>query len=769
MHFLRISIINGMRVGQIQEHEKTMLSYQLSYSHKVLFLVLTIGLIPLIVLSSFLYFDKIETETNSLKTQLTSISEKDSEKIGEWINERKNNVFAIAQDSSIITSTKILSKSNIQGDYKFDTSMELEADLKNFLENFPDFQNFVISKPTGEVLFYTELTPPIENLKNEKHFQHAVNGNIEISDIILSSVSIPDEFGEYKKNVPTMFISAPIEGEVGIEGILTARLNFLKINSLVEENNSFHSLEKYVVNSDGYFLSKSKFMDEALSLGLIDTRPELKLQIVNIDSNQFTDIFELKDNEKTVFELEGYENYLGKTVIGAISPIKNTDWSYISEVEKNEAFSGIYFIQILITFVISVVLLIIILTSFYFSSTLTTPIKKLQEMAEQVTKGNLNIKDTIKSNDELGQLSNSFDQMIESLKKTTDVEAQLALQQNLRNALDESSIVSIIDPNRMVTFVNDKFCKISKYSKEELIGSDQSMLRSDIHAEEFYDKLWMVLKSGNVWHGEICNKAKDGTLFWNEATIVPFADKDGVIYEYVAIRNDITHQKELSKKLIEIERLSAIGELAARIAHDIRNPLSVIKNSLGNIQLIKNDPVKINKTIERCDRAVDRIAHQIDGVMGFLKESPLEISRLSLLEILQLAILGISNHDKIIIILPTNDVTILGDKIKLESLFYNLIINAVQKLKGTGIITIKAETDDTINKSKITISDDGESIPEEYLSKIFEPLITTKQEGTGLGLASCKKIIEQHDGFISVSNNPVTFTIILPAKESENN
>ena len=90
-----------------------------------------------------------------------------------------------------------------------------------------------------------------------------------------------------------------------------------------------------------------------------------------------------------------------------------------------------------------------------------------------------------------------------------------------------------------------------------------------------------------------------------------------------------------------------------------------------------------------------------------------------------------------IFIIPKKDVNILGDKIKLKSLFYNLIINAVQKLNGDD--TIKADEYETINKSKIIISDDGELIPEEYLSKIFEPLIITKQHGTGLGLVSCKK------------------------------
>jgi len=745
-----------------------MLNQQLSYSHKVLFLVLTVGLIPLIILSTFLYFDKIDTETNSLTTQLSSSSEKDSTIISEWIKERKNNVYVISHDSSIVTNTKKLSESNISQELKFDTSMKLEEELNNFLENFPDFENFIISEKTGKVLFYTELYPPSENLKNEKHFQDAINGGVGLSKVFLSDKFIPDEFGEFKKDIPTMLISVPIEGQVGVEGILTARLNFLKINLLIDQNNNFNTLEKYIVNSEGYFLSNSKFLGDAINLGLVDTRPELKLQIVNPNSNQFTDIFQIKNSEKTVFDIDGYDNYLGENVIGAISPIKNTDWSYISEIEKNEAFSGIYFIQILITFVISIVLLIIIITSFYFSSTLTTPIKKLQEMAEQVIQGNLDVKKTIKSNDEIGQLSNSFDYMIDHLKKTTDIENQLALQQNLRKALDESSIVSIIDPDRIVTFVNEKFCEISKYSKDELLGTDQSIVRSDKHSPKFYDDLWKVISSGKVWTGEICNKAKDGTLFWNAATIVPFADKDGVIYEYVAIRTDITEQKDLSKKLIAIERLSAIGELSARVAHDIRNPLSVIKNSLGNIKLLKNEPEKLDKTIDRCDRAVDRIAHQIDGVMGFLKESPIEGERISLSEIIQSSIIGIPNQERIKIILPIKDVEVVGDKMKLESLFYNLIINAVQKLNHNGTITINAD-DDLEKNVKITVSDDGESIPEAYLQKIFEPLVTTKQEGTGLGLASCKKIVEQHDGSISASNDPVTFTIILPKKENIKN
>jgi len=441
-----------------------------------------------------------------------------------------------------------------------------------------------------------------------------------------------------------------------------------------------------------------------------------------------------------------------------IESTKEVDSSINSAFENSNSGKMIVIGSVFIIIIGSLVL------GFLISKSIIQPIKKLQRGSKQIVKGNFNIETKIESKDEIGELSKSFDFMVKHLKKNTDLESQLALQQNLRNALDESSIVSIIDPNRIVTYVNEKFCEISQYSKEELIGTDQSIVRADVHTPQFYDDLWKEIKSGNVWHGEICNKAKDGTLFWNETTIVPFADKDGKIFEYVAIRTDITHQKKLSEKLVEIERLSAIGELAARIAHDIRNPLSVIKNSLGNIKLLKNDPENIEKTIDRCDRAVERIAHQIDGVMGFLKESPLEMNQLSLKEIIDSVISGISIK-KVEIIRPTKDVFVLGDKIKLETLFYNLIMNAIQKFESKGTITIKT-SEELENKIVITVSDNGESIPEKSIKDIFEPLVTTKQHGTGLGLASCKKIVEQHNGTISASNNPVTFTIILPSIKS---
>jgi len=220
------------------------------------------------------------------------------------------------------------------------------------------------------------------------------------------------------------------------------------------------------------------------------------------------------------------------------------------------------------------------------------------------------------------------------------------------------------------------------------------------------------------------------------------------------------NMKQYQSDIIKAERFSAIGELSARIAHDIRNPLSVISNSLYVLDRVQNDPEKFKKVIERMNRAEQRITHQIDEVMDFLRSTNLKIEEIHLKEIFNLLLSELPDTDELKITPPKNDVTIFADKTKLNALFSNLIMNAFQAIKKDGSITIKLlELNDKIH---ISVEDSGPGIAEEDLENIFEPLFTTKQEGTGLGLASCKKIVEQHKGTILAKNNPTIFTIILP-------
>ena len=220
--------------------------------------------------------------------------------------------------------------------------------------------------------------------------------------------------------------------------------------------------------------------------------------------------------------------------------------------------------------------------------------------------------------------------------------------------------------------------------------------------------------------------------------------------------------REKTKRLVQAERLSAIGELSARLAHDLRNPLTVIK---GVVEITKtrnnlNNIGFSSKQIDMMERAISRMSNQIDDVLEFVKIQSLRTTRNSLLDTIGLSLAKIKKLDKIKINIPDKDLEFVYDADKIEVVLDNLLTNAVQAINDSGEITIRVN--DLENDVVIEVEDSGTGVPDDLMSKVFEPLFTTKNKGTGLGLASCKSIVEQHGGSITVKNNPSVFTIKLP-------
>ena len=217
-----------------------------------------------------------------------------------------------------------------------------------------------------------------------------------------------------------------------------------------------------------------------------------------------------------------------------------------------------------------------------------------------------------------------------------------------------------------------------------------------------------------------------------------------------------------SRKMVELDRLATVGLLASKLGHDIRNPLSVIKNTVAIMRNKYGDNVdeKTNSHFSRIEWSISSIQNQIQDALDFVKISPLHLDSNSLLKILDSALKTLVIPENIKINLPQNDLIIICDNKRLEVVFANLITNSIQAIKNGGEINIRII--DKTNVGLIEIEDMGTGIPEDLLPNIFEPLFTTKQTGTGLGLASCKNIVEQHLGTITVKNNPTTFTVRLP-------
>src|SRR5258708_5469248 len=146
---------------------------------------------------------------------------------------------------------------------------------------------------------------------------------------------------------------------------------------------------------------------------------------------------------------------------------------------------------------------------------------------------------------------------------STDITELKVVEENLRKSfkeisdykfeLDESSIVAITDQKGIIKYANDNFCKISKYSREELIGQDHRIINSGYHPKDFIRNLWVTIANGKIWKGELKNKAKDGTIYWVDTTIIPFLNLEGKPYQYVAIRADITGRKFAEEQTKESE------------------------------------------------------------------------------------------------------------------------------------------------------------------------------------------------------------------------
>lgn len=349
----------------------------------------------------------------------------------------------------------------------------------------------------------------------------------------------------------------------------------------------------------------------------------------------------------------------------------------------------------------------------------------------------------------------------------------LEVEQRFMTLYEQSpDLIQTIDLNEVITDCNEKYCIKMGYSRDEVVG------KSLFHhiAKKSQDVMKQALeewkRNGYINNREVWLQRKDGSIFPTLLLSNNLYDKNGNLSGRIGVFRDMTEIHSAKKETEEEKnkRLTAIGELSARIAHDLRNPLSILSNTIGIIRIKNPDFEKDNKEkFERIDRSLKRMVHQIDEVMEYVKPKPLTLINSSLLEIIQSALSNVSSIVEIQI--PENDVYLFCDSEKLEIVLTNLLLNAIQAMNNSGKIFIRLNKEEINGEDPntcfvvIEVEDTGPGIPDVLLSKIFDPLFTTRQIGTGLGLVSCKSIIEKHGGIISVKTKVgqgTTFIMKIP-------
>jgi PAS domain S-box-containing protein len=366
------------------------------------------------------------------------------------------------------------------------------------------------------------------------------------------------------------------------------------------------------------------------------------------------------------------------------------------------------------------------------------------------------------------------------------------LLQQLHRAVEQSPVsIVITDPSGAIEYVNPRFEQVTGYTASEVLGKNPSIVKSGLTPPEVYRELWRAITLGGSWQGELQNRRKDGSLFWEHVQISAVRGRGSWIRNYVAVNEDITERrraaealKHTEQMLMQSQKMEAIGRLAGGVAHDFNNLLSVI---LGHTERLRNeiDPGHPGRG------RVDQIVWAAERAGGLTKQL-LAFSRLQVLEprVIRLdSVMAdarqmleriIGEDVELVVAMPESLGSVRADPGQMVQVLLNLAVNARDAMPRGGRLTLECADTELDERYAVghppivagryvmmAVSDTGHGMDAETQRRVFEPFFTTKPEGhgTGLGLSTVYGIVKQSGGFVWVYSEVgigTTFKVYLP-------
>jgi len=363
----------------------------------------------------------------------------------------------------------------------------------------------------------------------------------------------------------------------------------------------------------------------------------------------------------------------------------------------------------------------------------------------------------------------------------------------LSAAVQQSPVsIMLTDVAGSIEYVNPRFTALTGFTFEEVLGKNPRILKSGETPAREYQQLWVTILAGGEWRGEFHNKRKDGTLYWESASISPVI-MDGTITHFLAIKEDISARKEMEERLRRIQKLESIGTLAGGIAHDFNNILTIMLGHLSLIEIRKHDPAAIARSARLIHEAIQRGTSLIHQILTFARKSevilqPVSVNK-SIRDLVKMLQETFPKTIEIQLRLEDGLPLITIDQTQFHQALLNLCVNArdamvdaAENKAVTGTLRIATSlVDGTILHAThldatgpryvcVSISDSGAGMDEQTQARIFEPFFTTKEagKGTGLGLAVVYGVIKRHHGLIDVESKlgeGTTFAMYLPVPE----